>query len=339
MRVMKNFKHPLSILTFLCLPFLCTSQKEIKECVVDSLRCVYSIENGMLNGAYNSFHANGTKHAIGQFQHNLRVGTWRIYETSGELIHQRTYENNSLDFTVSKNKLGMGNTSAAENKVNFQMTENGFYALPPIKGKDIVHSTRYRRMVRQESINSPLFKDKTFYNWIINNVLEGKIVAYHTNNDKFWYKMTPDEVKKRMDSLGVELVGFRIKEERYFNDKRQASQTTILGIAPVMQVKDTVGKTSEMPLFWLRMPNIRAELVKLKIEEKGLPSYVKNYDDLFFYRYFSSYIDWQSNVYSKNLNEMVSVEDLNKEQQKIEIGMIELEHNLWDYVRDVYTKR
>jgi Gliding motility associated protein GldN len=328
---MKNLKHLFPILTFLCLPFSGISQKETKECLAEGVRCVYNIENGMMNGAYNSFYTNGTKHAEGQFQHNLRVGKWMIYDSTGSIQHQRTYENNALHFTVSKHKLGASNATVGGNKVNFQMNENGFYALPPINEKDIVHSTRYWRMVRPQSINTALFKDKTFYNWLISSVLEGKFIAYRTI-DKVWNKMTPDEVKKRLDSLGVELVSFRIKEERFFSDKWQASQTTILGIAPVMQVKDAAGNISEMPLFWLRMPNIRGELVKQKIEGTGVPSYVKNYDDLFFYRYFSSEIVAQSNVQNKRLSEMVSSEDLKKEQQKIEIGMIELEHNLWDYV-------
>ena len=254
------YKHPLSIFTFLLLPFLGFTQKETKECtvkIVDDIRCVYNLENGLINGAYTSFYTNGKKRVEGQFQKNERIGTWTIWDSTGEILHQRKYDN-AFTFKVLKQKINSGDSLYSQTKLNLKPNADGYIELPLVKQTDIIHSQRYWRMVDNKKQNPALLADNSFFDWLTKNILDNKINAYTANSNKFWYKMTADDLKNKMDSLDVEIVGYRIKEERFFSIRRQCSQTNILGLAPIVRSKKDYSK-EEFPLFWVRMPEIRKE--------------------------------------------------------------------------------
>ena len=63
-----------------------------------------------------------------------------------------------------------------------------------------------------------------------------------------------------------------------------------------------------------------------KFEKIGVPSKIKTLDDLFFYRYFSSNILKESNVY-KSSNRLT--EGSPQKAERIEFSIIEKEHDIW----------
>jgi hypothetical protein len=334
-----SMRYPLSILAFLWLPILVNAQKEEKVGYVNDVRCLYSMENGQMNGAYTSFYANGTKKAEGQFQHNMRMGKWTIWDSTGEIVHQRHYENNAYDYTILLHKSESNKTVSYEKQVNLVRDTNGLVNFASPKEKEIIHSVIHWRMVSNRKQNPALFENNNFFNSLIQSVLEGKIRAYSATNDKFKNRITSDDLKKTMDSLDVELVGFRTKEMRYYTSSHQITYTVMLGLAPIVRSKKADKRAPESPLFWIYMPNGRKELAQIPLPNLGFPADIKTYDDLFFNRYFSSRIIKESNVKSLSLNEYLSDADALNAAQKIEMEAIDLEHNLWVYVPGAFAKR
>jgi Gliding motility associated protein GldN len=326
-----TFKGPLSIFAFLWLPVLLFSQKEVKETYINHLRYVYTLEAGQMNGAYMAYHANGIKKAEGQFQHNLRVGKWSVWDSTGEMSHQRIYDNNGYDFNIVFQQSKPKDNNVIEPHINLRRDTNGLRAFGEVKEKSIIHSVTHWRMVSNRKQNAALFENNNFYNWLIKSVLEDKIRAYSSNNDKFKSRMTPLELAKVIDSLDGELVGFRLKEMRYFTDNYQLSETVILGLAPVVRPKKSPKSATPTPLFWVYMPNARKELAQNSLPDTGFPADVKNYDDLFFNRYFSSTIIKESNIHNRSLSEYLNEAEAAEKAQDIELEAIDLEHALWVY--------
>jgi antitoxin component YwqK of YwqJK toxin-antitoxin module len=321
----------LSILAFLWLPVLVFSQKENKEGYINGVRCVYSLENGQMNGAYTSFYANGIKKSEGQFQHNTRVGKWTIWDSTGQMTHQRVYDNNAYDYSVLFDKSEGDKPALSKKQIVLARDTNGLTAFQKVAEKDIVHSVIIWRMLDNKQQNPALLGDNTFFNALTARILDGKIRAYSATNDKFKNRITPEELTKTMDSLDVELVGFRTKEMRYYIASRQITEVVILGLAPIVRSKKAGNKAENTPLFWVYMPNARKELAQISLPNTGFPTDIKTYDDLFFNRYFSSTIIKTSNPKSLYLDDYLRNDEVLKAAQKIEMDNIDLEHNLWVY--------
>jgi hypothetical protein len=334
------FKGPLSIIAFLWLPILVFAQKEDKVCYVNNVRCLYSMENGQISGAYTAFYANGNKKAEGQFLHNTRVGKWTVWDSMGEMVHQRVYDNNAYDFTVLVHKSDSKTPISSEKHINLERDTNGLMNFSTVKEKEIAHSALYWRMIGDKKQNPALFENNTFFNWLTQSVLDGKIRAYSTKKDNFKFRMTPEELKRTMDSLDVELVGFRTKEMRYYVGKDQISKTIILGLAPIVRPKKS-NKThqDDAPLFWVYMPSLRKELAQLPLPKSSLSEDAKNYDDVFFKRYFSSTIIKESNVYNRYLNDYLSESEAHNVAQQSEMNIVDMEHNFWVYVPETYARK
>ena len=330
-------KYPLSILAFWGLPFLLFSQATIQETVTNTIRSVYALENGQLNGTYTAYFANGVKKAEGQFLHNRRVGQWTVWDSTGQMTHQRRYENNGYDFSVSFPKPKEG-TALAKTYTTLTRDTNGLVALPSPSEKDIIHSITHWRMVSNKEQNPALLADNIFYNALIQNVLDGKVRAYSSENDKFKVRMMPDELRKKLDSLDVELVGFRLKEMRYFTGKHQVSQTHITGLAPIVRSKKLGENETEKPLFWLYVPHARQILAQMPLPNLGFPDDIKTYNDLLFSRYFSSVIIKESNVYNRSLKDYLSEVEAFKAGQAVEMESFNVEHDLWVYA-PTYVRR
>jgi antitoxin component YwqK of YwqJK toxin-antitoxin module len=333
MAKLTTFKGTFSILAFLSLPILVFAQKEEKISYINKVRCLYSVENGLMNGDYTSFYPNGVKKAEGQFQHNTRIGKWTIWDSTGAMAHQRVYDNNAYDYSVLFHKSEGNKTVAPEKRIVLARDTNGLLSFQKTPEKEIVHSVVVWRMLDNKTQNPALFEKNVLFNALTERVLEGKIRAYSATNDKFKNRITPEELKHTMDSLDVELVGFRTKEMRYYMSSRQISEVVILGLAPIVRSKKSGEKDSERPLFWVYMPNARKELAQVPLPNAGVTSSVKTYDDLFFNRYFSSTIIKTSNVQNKYFDDLGSA-SARKEGEKVEMDNIDLEHNLWVYKPD-----
>ena len=296
--------------------------KEKHRVVGDAYNAVYETTDGRLNGAYVSYYKNGQKKAEGNFENNYRKGTWKMWDTAGTLRVERNYENPF----VFKNVM-----PSDANKIYWQKPANPPYALQYNKEgyidhfvweeKMVVWSKRLWRTISPAE-NPILFEGNHFFNILYKNMLEGKITPYEGSDDEFVHPMAVSKI----DTSSFKIIGYRLKEDCIFDNVRYVSETRIIGFCPVVVTKQ---KQDTVNLCWLYLPEMRKCLAQEPLKQSNLPTYIKTYDDLFFFRYFYGQIYKESNVWDRPISSYTSGNDIEKEAERIEITLIETEHDFW----------
>ncbi|PLW92646.1 MAG: hypothetical protein C0592_09810 [Marinilabiliales bacterium] len=248
----------------------------------------------------------------------MRTGTWMVWDAEDNLIVQREF---SDPFTYKQiipeapedDPVELLNTPVYEIKYNDEGYIEPFHVTKEI----LVWAKRIWRYAEPEN-NDILFKYDYFFQFINKLALSEAIIVYSTVDDEFQTPLAPDEI-----NISGTLKGFIIKEDAFFDRDRQLNETRILGICPLL-VNDT-GDTTK--LYWVYFPELREFMAKEKLSDASLPEYIKTLDDLFFYRHFSATIIKESNVYDRFISEYA--EDEYKEAERIEVSIIEAEHDFW----------
>ncbi|MFM2224829.1 MAG: hypothetical protein RJA07_1031 [Bacteroidota bacterium] len=80
-------------------------------------------------------------------------------------------------------------------------------------------------------------------------------------------------------------------------------------------------------MYWVYFPQIRKNLAQIKI--KTLFTSIKTLDDIFFFRDFYGQIYKEANISDKQISDYKTGIEILKEAERIEIGIIEEEHDLW----------
>lgn len=231
-------------------------------------------------------------------------------------------------------------------------------AYQPIREADILWEKRIWRVIDvREKMNltfsapeSPLFKVLT------DAALAGEISVYSTEDDKFSKRLSPTDVRGMLfvrDTVVVfepetysetvkiveneinweNVKRFRIKESWFFDTKTSTLRHRILGIAPIIEVRDEEGNFRfERPLFWVYYPAARTLLSKHKAITHGENwSATTTWEDIFEKRYFASYITKENNVQDLRLQDMYSGLDLLMQSDKIKNELFSREHDMWSY--------
>jgi gliding motility associated protien GldN len=129
-----------------------------------------------------------------------------------------------------------------------------------------------------------------------------------------------------------DVMRFRIKEVWFFDEETSMLQVRILGIAPLIDVKDDNGNFKyEKPMFWVYYPECREVLSRHQVFNVGNDASPNSWEDLLEMRYFSSYIYKQSNVHDFRLQDYLTGVDLLLEADKIKQEIFNFEHDLWSY--------
>jgi len=114
------------------------------------------------------------------------------------------------------------------------------------------------------------------------------------------------------DSTGIKKI-----EDYVFDSERMLTECRIIGICPVVEIDGVPND-----LFWIYFPQAREYFAKETLNSSELPTHIKSLDDLFFFRNYSGKIYKERKLYDE---EVLSTNDA----QKIEIDLIENEHELW----------
>ncbi|MEY3195057.1 MAG: hypothetical protein RIQ78_1154 [Bacteroidota bacterium] len=228
----------------------------------------------------------------------------------------------------------------------------------PIREADILWEKRIWRLVDvREKINqsfsapeSPLFQI------IFEAALAGDLPVYSTENDRFTKRLAVSDIQRQLyktdtiltidvvtgdDKVQViqnevsweDVKRFRIKESWFFDAKTATLQHRILGIAPLLEVRDENGDFRlEMPLFWVHYPSARALLAQHKAVTHN-DNWANNttWEDIFEMRYFASTILKENNVQDLRLQDMYSGLDLVMQAEKIEAELFNREHDVWSW--------
>jgi hypothetical protein len=122
-----------------------------------------------------------------------------------------------------------------------------------------------------------------------------------------------------------DIVGYRIKEDWFYNYSWQLSETRIIAICPIIKRKDT---GDLMDAFWIYYPELRNIFASEKIEIAGEKN-ISSLEDIFMFRRFNSTIYKESNIYNKKIADYVTDKSVKELVERIEIELLDLEHDAW----------
>lgn len=285
-----------------------------------SVSCAYTLNNKRMNGSYVSYYRNGVKKAEGTFQDNCRVGVWSVWDSTDRLRMQRDYTNlfeyKQLFPVVSADPpVALLNNSVYELTYN----ENNYIDYFKVQERMVIWSQRIWRMITPKE-NPKLFEEDAFH-----KVLTKNIDSFYVSEDETFAKKLTDFPEPN----NYKVISYKLKEDTFFDNERFVSESRILGICPVaidLKTKDTVD------LYWVYFPKARSIFAKERVKQNASDFYeeIRTFDDLFFFRDFYGAIYKESNVYDKSVSDYTSSpEERAKESQRIEISLIETEHDYW----------
>jgi gliding motility associated protien GldN len=228
----------------------------------------------------------------------------------------------------------------------------------PVRESDIMWRRRIWRVIDvREKINLPFVnREENFFSILMKGIQDSVIRAYKGDNDKFHYKLTPQEVSSIGSSVDTieqvdpttyetklkiivnkldpeQIRRYRIKEEWFFDKQYSTLKVRILGIAPLKEERDpTTGQFLwEMPLFWIRYPDCREYLARHQVFIDGNDANPMSWEDLFELRRFSSYVSKESNVHGRRLQDYLQGIDILLEGEKIKSELFNTEHDFWSF--------
>lgn len=123
----------------------------------------------------------------------------------------------------------------------------------------------------------------------------------------------------------------RIKEDWYFDKQRSQLMVRIIAICPVMMRELDNGERVSQPLFWIPYESAREVLAKAPYYNKSNSASQLTYDEVFWKRYFDSYIYKEENIYDRSIPEYAQGIDAMIESERVKQSIIDFEQNLWDY--------
>lgn len=291
------------------------SSKKIYEDTL--IKSIYQTTQGRINGNYTSYYKNGIKKAEGNFENNLRIGKWTVWDTLGNVKMIRIY---SDPFTFERiipkvpddKPIKLLNIPRYKIKYN----EEGYITYAYVKESDVSYHKRIWRFISPKE-NPILFEKDLLFRLLNKHILDSTIKAYSTKDDEFREVFMP-----KIDTTTVKVIGFKIKEDFFFDMNRVVSDTRVIGICPVVINQIT---NDTIDAYWVYHPQAREHLAQINIESNSIPEKIKTLDDLFFYRYFYGRIIKKSNVYDRQPTYILEPSN----SEKIDIELIEKEHDIW----------
>ncbi|WP_083227793.1 gliding motility protein GldN [Mucilaginibacter sp. PPCGB 2223] len=246
------------------------------------------------------------------------------------------------------------------------MTKARPFPIPDPNPNNIKYYHRYWRDIdlkdpRNQKFNTP---GATLIEALLKGIKDGRINAYdatggipeNPGGDAFTVPMSYDNLMGRMrdtatidkldkdgNKIGSErklndfspdkVVGYRIKEDVYFDKRLSRVQTRIIGIAPLIRVTLTNGDTiGTQPVCWLKYKQCRLVFATMDVSDPDKNLYDVSMDDMFLQRQFYAKIVEESNPLGRRIKDyMKDPADQDKEAQRIEKKLADYKANAWAY--------
>ena len=234
-----------------------------------------------------------------------------------------------------------------------------------LREADVMYSRRVWRFIDVKEKNNQIFtypKSKLI-DVIMNAVVAGELTVYdptpgsiaaNLNGDEFTKAYTVDAVNKigaSIDTIDVDdgnggttkkivknefnrddVIGYRVKEEWFFDKQRSIFEPRIIGIAPVRINRNSAGESiGKSPLFWIYFNDARQLFANAEAFNRFNDGMRLSWDDIFVQRLFSSYITKISNVKDERIEDYQKGMDALLEAQRFKDELIQYEHDLWEY--------
>jgi gliding motility associated protien GldN len=196
-----------------------------------------------------------------------------------------------------------------------------------------------------------------FIEIILDAVKKGKIKAYSTFDDRFTTAMTKEQIMEKLvgktDTLPSEdpvtgkitqiishrdfdpdrVTLYRIKEDWMFDRNLGRMVVRIIGIAPLIDIKNEDGTTrASTPLMWIYYPEARPVFAQYEVFNPENDVQRLTWDDYLEGRYWSGRIIQVSNGANESFKNagMNNIEQL-YESQRLTEQIFDKEHDMWVY--------
>lgn len=235
--------------------------------------------------------------------------------------------------------------------------EKRVMAYPPVREADIFWEKRVWRIIdTREKMNLAFrYPEKTFFEILVDGARNGDVKLYSTEDDKFSYPLQDKELDNilfntdttevinpatQMSELVVyqdelnydDVKRYRLKEVWFFDSNYSTMRVRILGIAPLIDVKDDNGNfLYEKPLFWVYYPEMRELLARNEYYNPLNDNPAMSWEDIFEMRYFASVIIKESNIHDRRIQDYLTGVDALMEADKITQEIFNFEQDLWSY--------
>jgi gliding motility associated protien GldN len=235
--------------------------------------------------------------------------------------------------------------------------ENEPLAYAHVEERDVAWSKRiWREIDLREKMNQYFnYTRKPLISILLEEAQKGNLILYSTTNDEFSQEINVEEVLnlcQTLDTVEVynpetdqveiavvrndfnpnDVLRYRIKEDWFFDRQTSRLGVRILGIAPIIHIKDENGNVlGQMPLFWIYYPHARQPLAKYEAFNPHNDGQRMSWEDMFEIRYFASYIIKESNVFDRYIQQYKQGNAALYEAEKIKDGIFNFEQDLWEY--------
>ncbi len=240
---------------------------------------------------------------------------------------------------------------------------------PFLREADVMWSKRVWRVIDlNEKMNLALrypsskqtTNRKSLIDLLMDAVEEGSLTAYSYADDEFTLPLTMKDIISRggarIDTVQMQrpdppydtydtviarefsrdkVIGFRVKEDWFFDKQRSVMDVRIIGIAPLMFAVAEDGNVREgnikMPLFWVYYPEARKLLANGEVFNRENDAERRSFDDIFQKRLFGSYIYKESNVFDRRIEDYRQGINALLESEKIKESISNFEHDMWEF--------
>ena len=133
-----------------------------------------------------------------------------------------------------------------------------------------------------------------------------------------------------------EVKQYMVKEEWFFDKQRSVMEVRIIGMCPIRfyYKPDDVDQENvqKSKLFWVYFPEARKVFANNMVFNVKNDAKYMTFDDIFFKRFFSSYVYQESNTYNNRaINQYALGMEALLEADRVQDNIRSFESDLWEY--------
>jgi hypothetical protein len=285
----------------------------------DGLYVEYSKEHGMLTNRYVSYWPNGRKKAEGEMRGNMRFGQWALFDSTGKLVMARNYETGyawTQSFPIA--------FDLVTSKTWFPKTYSLFTEIKP---DSVTRSARLWRFVPYQERNA-IFANNALIDTLIAMRKRGAVQC--GEDDEMMMLSSYSEFAERLEKCNPQrhVIGYRIKEDWFYDAKKLSGYYAIVNICPVLYAKN---ERDSIDLGWfLYDATLRNKMGTMFYAPPSLSPYPVGVEQTFFLRCFTGDVYKYTNVKGQTIAQLFPDKEARaKEVQRMDVQPLEWEHEEW----------